>query len=351
MTNPTGSSSVAFLSTCTRLDCSRQSGRGVSCRYWSWRNTAVRDSDHFHRRPGNDLERSRSGAATRKPHQRTGHTDAGNAGFNAGAGCRDAGRTCGPRGRTCRGRATSRRACPSNVHHTGRKIRYTVGRLDRRPGAGARRHLSRALHHRARPARPRRAHFPRRSLFRIVDRGGRMGASQRNRRRHRCHPKAAHSEHPYRRRYDCRICNRLCCICALWFSVAGCRFRPARPRGSGHIGSSIAAWACACRSRHCRSLHYTFARPFGESELLGALYLSGNGDGGGICAGTTAPLALAGGRRRCAWCPLDAAWRRISERHGIGRASVSCRGWLRPCGDVDRVRFTVRSFRRSRKNR
>jgi len=150
---------------------------------------------------------------------------------------------------------------------------------------------------------------------------------------------------------DCRICNRLCCICALWFSVAGCRFRPARPRGSGHIGSSIAAWACACRSRHSRSLHYTFARPFGESELLGALYLSGNGDGGGICAGTTAPLALAGGRRRCAWCPLDAAWRRISERHGIGRASVSCRGWLRPCGDVDRVRFTVRSFRRSRKNR
>ena len=150
------------------------------------------------------------------------------------------------------------------------KIRYTVGRLDRRPGAGAWRHLSRALHHRAGPARPRRAHFPRRSLFRIADRGRRMGASQRNCRRHRCHPEAAHSEHSHRCGYDCRICDRLCCICTLWFSVAGRRFRPARPRGSGHIGSSIAAWACACRSRHRRSLHYTVACLFGEPELLGA---------------------------------------------------------------------------------
>ena len=222
-----------------------------------------------------------------------------------------------------------------SVHHTGRKIRYAVGRLDRRPCAGARRHL----------------------LVRYTIEQGLLG--------------------PGVRIFLAAIFSAFLIAAGEWARrneiAAGIAAIPKQ-----HIPSiltaagTIAAYATvyaafalygflspaaafvllglvALATLAAALLHGPALAGLGVAgafitpllvprrrELLGALYLSGHRDGGGICAGALRLwrwLAVAAG----AWCPLDVA----------GVAYPTSRNWaricftlwrFRPCGDVDRVR-------------
>jgi Predicted membrane protein (DUF2339) len=99
---------------------------------------------------------------------------------------------------------------------------------------------------------------------------------------------------------------------ALRFPVTGCRVYFAWSRSTCHLGSGIAARAGSCRTWSCRCLRYAAADCFADSELLGALCLSGHRHRRCTGARAAASLAMAGNHRRYSWHALDPAGSRVS---------------------------------------
>ena len=226
-----------------------------------------------------------------------------------------------------------------------------MGGLGGRPCARARRHLSRALLDRAGPARARRAGHARRAAGGRARRRRRMGAPEREARRHFRPADRAHPEHPDRRRHHRRLCRRLRRARALRLSRPGLGLRPARPGGAGDAGRRALAWPGARGPRPRRRLRRAASGRLPAAGLLVALCLSRGRDRRRFRARPLPDVALArhhgGGLQRA----VDLA------RHGRGQRGCARRACLprhrRLCArrDLDRRRPVVRTERVARPHR
>ncbi len=159
--------------------------------------------------------------------------------------------------------------------------------------------------------------------------------------RHRRHLTRAYPEHSHRGRNDCRLCNRLRRLCALWFLRACTCFRPAWHCRLGDPGGGPAAWTGAGRARPDRRLYHAGARLNRPGELLGALSLSRGRHRRGLRARAHADVALARGHCDCAERLVDpAGHRQPTDRHSAA-ARAACRGWLRARGRAYRLRLSL----------
>ena len=183
----------------------------------------------------------------------------------------------------------------------GRAARHTLGRLGRRPGAGARRPAAGALFDRAGRFRAGRARGARRALRACPRCRRRMVPPHRAPAAGRGHSRRPRAEHPHRRRHGQRLRHRLCRPCALRLHRSGRRLRPPRPHRRRHHARCRAAWAGAGGPRSRRLAGRAAARVVRRAQSLAARDLSRRCRRGGLCAGPAAPLAVARlgrGRRR-----------------------------------------------------
>ena len=234
---------------------------------------------------------------------------------------------------------------------TGGTLRHPMGGVDRRAGAGARRRLPGALHGRARPARARRAHLPRRLFAAALIAAGEWTRRNEIAAGIAAIPGAAHPQHPHRGRHGRGLCHGLCGLRALRFSVAGRRLHPARHRGAGDVGRRAAARAGARRPRPCRRLSRAGTGGDERTELLGAVPLSHRRQRGRLRAGAHAAVALACHHRRGARRAVGSARHHKLRRRGARRASLLCRRRICDRRRAHRLRTVVRPRRRARRDR
>ena len=245
-------------------------------------------------------------------------------------------------------------ASPARPAGAGEKLRRTLrrqlGRVDRRAGTRARRHLHGAVFDRGRPDRPRRARVPRWPARHGADCGRRMDAAERVLASARQHSDREHAGHAHRRRHHGGVRRHLRSLRALRFPRARNGIRAARHRRARDARGRVIARALAGRARTTRRVRGAAARLDRATELLGALSLSRRRDCCFVRARPRTAVALArdygGGLCRALG---------VSRHHGCalrtGAGRALSRDRLRARRGAARLRASLWTGRRGRTHR